>query len=317
MPITAKGLAAAGALAFGLALAGGPVQAQPQSITMATGGTGGSWYPIGAGFAKIFNDNGVLANSEPGGAISNIINVANGQFEIGFSMAALLGMAAQGEEPFPEPVDSVRALAVFGDSFTHVLVRRDAGIDGIADLRGQRFGSFQPGSMGALAFAHLLRAAGMSEDDLTLFRGSQSYQGDQIRDRRTVGGTSSSAFPSGTWVELMTSIDMKLLPVDDALFAQLLEVNPGYSRAVLPAGTYPGQDEDVPGVGTVSILVVSAEMADDDAYWIARTMHENLDAIREIHGSLRGLTPEILADVGGVPLHPGAERYWREAGLID
>ncbi len=315
MSNSGKSLAAAAGLAIALGLSAGPIVAQPQTITMATGGTGGSWYPIGAGFAKIFNDNGVLSNSEPGGAIANIINVANGQFEIGFSMGALLGMAAQGEDPFPEPVDSVRALAVFGDSFTHVLVRADSGVESVADLGGQRFGTFAPGSMGALAFKHLLEAAGLSEDDLTLFRGSQGYQADQIRDRRTVGGTSSSAFPSGTWVELMTSIDMKLLPVDDELLASLQQINPGYARFMLPAGTYPGQDEDLAGVGTVSILVVSADMPDDDAYWIARVLHENLDEIRQIHGSMRHLTPEILADVGGVPMHPGAERYYREVGL--
>lgn len=299
-----------------LSLAPLQVQAEPESITISTGSTGGSWYPIGAGMAKIFADNGVLANSEPGGAISNLVNVSNGTFEVGFSMAALIPMAASGQEPFPEAYANVRALAVFGRNFTHIVVTDDSEITSVDGLAGQRVGSFQRGSMGSLAFLHVLEAASVPADDMTLFLGGQSYQADQVRDRRTVGMSTSSAFPSGTITELMTSIDMSILPMDDALFERLLEINPGYLRTTLPAGTYPGQDEDIPGAGTTSILTVSADMSDEDAYWIVKTLHENLEEIQGIHASLRSLTPETLANVGEVPMHPGAQRYFTEVGLL-
>ena len=129
--------------------------------------------------------------------------------------------------------------------------------------------------------------------------------------------TATTAFPGGTISELCTSIDMRFLEVDDAIFQKVKEINPGLVRVTLPAGTYAGQEEAVEGIGTGSILVASADMPEDEVYWITKTIVENLDALKEVHASLQGMTKENMVELGGVALHPGAERYYREIGVID
>lgn len=301
-----------------LALSGGPGHAQeaPDQLTLRSGVSGGTWFPIGAGITEIFREQGVQANTEPGGAASNIISVERGEAELGFTMTILPELARQGAEPFPEEVGGTRGIAVLFSNFTHVLVREDGGVETVPDLDGKSFASQPFGTGTQIAFANMLRAYGLSPDDLELTRGGQTHGADQVRDGHAVGMTATTAAPGGTITELASVVDVRFLPLSDEAYDRMTDINPGFVRKTLPAGTYPGQNEAVPGTGTDTILTVSQAMPEEEAYWITKTLVENIDRVKGIHASMSDLTPERLAAVQGVQLHPGARRYYEEQGLL-
>lgn len=303
-----------------LALATGPALAQegtkPDQLTIMGGVSGGNDYVKAAGLAALFGEQGVTANAETGGTIANVIQISRGDADLGISMDFVPPLARKGGEPFPEPIQDTRGILSFSKSFTHVLVTDESGIQSIVELKGEPFATQPVGTGSQYAFEALLEANGLSEDDLQLSAGGQSFGASQVKDRNAVGMTATTAFPGGTISELFTSMDMEVLGVDEETFEKVQEINPGLVRVTLPAGTYPGQDEAVEGIGTASILVVSADMPDEEVYWITKTIVENLDQLKATHASLKDMTPESMVDLGGVELHPGAERYYREAGII-
>jgi len=312
----AAGLAlalAVGGLAVSSAVA--DADEKPQQLTLQSGVSGGTWFPIGAGIVEIFSAEGVRANAEPGGAASNLVSLNQGRIELGFTMSILPELARRAAEPFPHEIEDTRGIAVLFPNFTHVLVRADSGVKSIEDLAGRRFASQPIGTGTQIAFADMLAAHGLSEDDLDLTRGGQTHGADQIRDGHAVGMTATTAAPGGTITELATVHDVVFLPLSDEAYEAMREINPGYVRTELPAGTYPGQDEAVPGTGTDTMLAVSESMPEEEVYWITRTLVENIERVQGIHASLAGLTPERMAAVEGLPLHPGAERYYEEHGL--
>lgn len=293
-----------------------PAAARPEQLTILSGPQGSTWYAIGGGLAAMFTNLGLRANSEVGGAITNIIQVSRKDAELGFTFSAALGMATAGKAPFPAPITDLRGLMMYQISMVHVLVSRGSGVTSIADLGGKPFASQAPGNLSQVAFADLLGTAGMSENDLRLSRGSQTHGGDGVKDRRFVGVTALSGIPGPMFMDVATSVPVRFLEVTDEQFAKLREVNPGYTRMTIPAGTYPGQDEDVRTFGTTALMVVHEDMPEEDAYFIIKNIGDRLDAFRAMAAANAFLTHEIMAGVAGVELHPGAKRYYREKGVL-
>jgi TRAP transporter TAXI family solute receptor len=292
-----------------LAIAAPGVQAadgaKPQQVTIFTGPQGGSWYAMGGGFAKLFSDQGVRSNAEVGGGVSNVAVVGQGRGELGFTMSIVPRMAERGEAPFKQKITNVRAIGSLGTNVVHIAVMKDAGVETVADL-----------NVTTEAFKGVLAANGLKEEDLDLTRGGQGYGAAQMKDRRIVGFTATTLPPSPAFSEVAQSLDVKFLPIADATLKKMQEANPGYSRGVIPAGTYNGQTEDIPTAATGMLIVTRAEMSDDEAYWITRTLAEHIGDLRKIHSSLSDLTVEEMAKTPGLDLHPGALRYYKEKGLI-
>lgn len=303
-------------MALGVVAQPGIAQERPSQLTLRSGVAGGTWFPIGASIIEILSQDDVRGNAEPGGAASNLVAVNRGQIELGFTMGILPKLAQQGTTPFDSKIESVRGLAVMFPNFAHVMVRKGNGVDSISDLAGKEFASQPVGTGTQLVFVDMLETYGLSEEDLTLTRGGQSHGADQVRDRQAVGLTATTAAPGGTLIELASSHNMAFLGIDDEHFEAMRKLNPGYVRTTLPAGTYPGQDEDVAGVGTDTILVVSEAMPEEHVYWITKVLVENIEKLNKVHSAMRNLTPEGMAKVQGLELHPGARRYYEEAGLL-
>lgn len=314
MRMTKLGLASA--LALGVVATPTLAQDIPEQLTLRSGVAGGAWYPIGASMIEILNAAGARGNAEPGGAAGNLIAIEQGQIELGYTMTVLPALAAEGVDPFEQPVENIAGISVVFPNFGHVMVREDSGVTSFEDLAGQPFASQPIGTGTQIVFSDMLEIFGLTEDDLNVTRGGQGHGADQVRDRQAVGLTATTAAPSGTLTELATSHSMRFLGLDDDQFEAIREINPGYVRTILPAGTYAGQDEDIAGVGTDTILVVSQDMSDEHAYWITKTLVEGIASLNAAHSSMSDLTPEGMAAVQGVDLHPGARRYYEEAGIL-
>ena len=287
----------------------------PEQLSIASGVSGGNQYIIAVGIAKMFGDKGVKVNVETGAAVANVMSVSQGNVELGMTHDFVPAVGRAGDPPFPAKVTNVRGVAGFPPNFTHVLVTADSQIKSFADLKGKKFATQAVGSGTQYAFEKLLIAHGLKEADLEPFVGSQSYAVNNIKDRNVIGMTATTMFPGSKITELMTTRDMHFLGVSDAAYEKVKAMNPGLIRLTLPAGTYRGQNEPVPGIGTGTIFVVNENMPDDQAYWITKTLVENVASLHKVHGSLKKMTEKDVASFNGVEAHPGSLRYFKDAGL--
>jgi len=306
---------AAGFAAAVMAVTATQANAQPKQITIFTSVSGSSWYGIGAGMADLFAKAGVTSNPELGAGLSNVANVASGKGELGFTMSPAITVAKNGQAPFKAPVANVAVIAALSESVMHIIVNADRGIATVGGLKGKPFVTQPPGAITTVMFEEVLAAYGLKTTDLDLSQGSLTVQQEGLKDRRADGMVSVASFPSSWVAELGSTLPLRLLPVSETAFQALHARMPTVGRAVIPAGTYKDQAEAVETITAKMIIVAPADMPEADAYWITRTLAENVAAVRKLHGSFKDLTVADMAAVPGGGLHPGAERYFREAGV--
>lgn len=285
----------------------------PSSITIVTGVTKGTWYPIGAVVADIFTKAGVKASAEPGGGVGNIYSVSMGKAQLGITTTNLPAMAKSGIPPFKKPAAGFLGFCFLFPNFEHIIVRKGVGINSPADLKGKPFASQRLNTSSQVVFSDVLWAYGLTENDLKITRGSQGEGVELMKDRQVVGQTAITAPPSAAFTEIHTLLKVKVLPLSEQAVKKLIKKNPGYVRVVLPKGTYPTQDQDVLGIGSDSILVVQEKMPEDQVYWMAKTLIANIATLRGAHVTMKNMTVEQMSKVAGLKMHPGAERAFREA----
>lgn len=313
LPLIRNGLSA---MAIATALSVSAVPAAAQGMRFVTSNTGGSFYPIGVAISQVLRENGVEISAEPGGGNSNPISVSRGEADLGFTFAPTFASAMKGDEPFPEPLENLRALAYTHINTTQIAVTDESGVTSIDQLKGHPFASQGLSAASATFFRIALGAYGLDEDDLNIVvRGGPAQGANFVRDRNAIGFQATTSVPNGTFTEAFQSLDMTLLPISDDAFAVIVADNPTFSRDAIPAGTYPGLDNDVPTISTGAVIIVRDDMDEDVVYEITRIIAENTEKLTGMHAALKPLTPKLMASVSGIPLHPGAERYYTEAGL--
>lgn len=289
---------------------------KPKQVTISVGNPGSPWSVVGAAISQVMAKYDIKSNTELGGGLSNIVTVSTNRTNTGFTMAAVLPMAYAGEKPFPKPIDNVRAIGSFMTNAVHVLVLKDAEIKSIEELRGKAFATQPIGNVTTLAFQILLQAHGMTEADLTISRGGQNFGANQLKDRKVVGFTATTGYPAAAFLDAAQTIDSVFLSVDDSTLAKVQEINGGFTRFTLPANVYRGQTDPLPTMATQSMLITNTDVSDDEAYFITKTIIENLEEIKKVHGSVKDLTPEFMAHPPAIELHPGAKRYYMEKGYL-
>jgi TRAP transporter TAXI family solute receptor len=290
---------------------------KPDSLRFYAGSAGGAWYPWVVGIADIFTKAGVKTSAELGGGASNIVNISNKRGHLGVTFTVTAVDAAQGEDPFKSKITNIRGLFTLADNLVEMVATRESGIKTIPELKGRKVALQQQSAGVTGLFRMILKSYGMSENDLNIVtRGGTSQCSAALQDRRAEFYVSSGGIPAGTTSEIAVAMPIRLLPVDDAHFAKLLKINPGFLRSFFPAGTYRGQDEVVPGVGAPLFVVGHETMPEDHAYWIVRTLVEHIKDFRAIHESLKAMTPEFMASFSGIPMHPGAAKYYKEIGVL-
>jgi len=309
---------AAAVVAFGgmALLAAGTAVAKPSEMTVHGGPLNTSWYIIAGWLANELNKNDVRANSELGGSVSNIIQVSSSPAKMGFAFAATAQLAAAGSKPFPKPISNYCSIQIFHQSAHQVLVAKDSGITDFVQLKGKTFSIQPPGNLSNETFSDLMKVYGMTASDLTLTVGGQQFGADGVKDRRFVGFSAMSSFPSPPMLEAATSVPVTLLPVPDDKLAEIQKINPGYNRAIVPANTYPGQDTDVQTFGTAAVMIMNDGSTADDQYFVTKLIHTNWDGLMTANSATKFLTPKIAADVPAIALCPGAKKYWSEVGAI-
>jgi uncharacterized protein len=288
-------------------------------LSIATGGTGGVYYPYGGGIAKLLNENipGVRASAEVTAAsVDNLKLIREKKADIAFTLADTLADAVAGRGPFTAtgPIPAV-SLAVLYSNYTHIVSLASSGISRVADLRGKVISTGSPGSGTEIIAFRLLRAAGLDpERDVTRQGLGVTESADALKDGKIAAFVWSGGLPSAAIQDLSHSpgIKISLIPSGELLPSLQKEFGDLYFPLEVPPSSYPGVTTSVPVVGVANVLVVNSSMPEDLAYQITRLLFEKQPALAAIHPEAAKLSLATAVQGSPAPFHPGAWRYYRE-----
>ncbi len=303
-----------------------PVLAADTFISIGTGGVTGVYYPTGGAIcrmmAKTRKETGIrCAVESTGGSVYNINAIRSGELEFGVAQSDWQFHAFNGSSKFEEQgkFEGLRAVfSIHPEPFT-VVARADAGISNFEDLKGKRVNVGNPGSGQRGTMEVLMEASGWTMDDFAVASELQAAEQSQaLCDNNIDAMVYTVGHPSGSIQEATTACDAVLVNVTGAAVDQLVADNPFYRTATIPGGMYRGNDADTNTFGVGATLVTSADVPEDVVYNLVKSVFTDIDAFRGLHPAFANLDPKQMANDGlSAPLHPGAEKFYREAGLIE
>lgn len=313
-----------GALAAGLMALGGGASAQ-QFISIGTGGVTGVYYPTGGAICRLVNksrkEHGIrCAVESTGGSVYNINTIKGGELEFGVAQSdwqyhAFNGTSKfEGDAAFP----GIRAVfSVHPEPFT-LLVRADSGIDSFEGIKGKRVNVGNPGSGQRATMEVVMDAFGIGMDDLGL---ATEYKGSEMAKQICDGNIDAMIYtighPAAAIKEATTTCDVKLVSVSGAPIEKLVSDNPYYRVATIPGGMYAGNDQETTTFGVGATFVTSEDVPEDVVYVVAKSVMENIDDFRQLHPAFANLDPaEMVKDGLSAPIHAGAEKAYKELGLM-
>ena len=302
--------------------------AEPERIfvTVGTGGVTGVYYPTGGAICRLVNKerkvHGIRCSVEStGGSLFNVNAIRQGDLDMGVAQSDWQYHAYNGTSKFSEvgPFPELRSLfSLHPEPFT-VVARADAGIQSFEDLRGKRVNIGNPGSGQRATMEVVMEALGWSTSDFSLASELKSAeQSMALCDNKIDAIVFTVGHPSGSIQEATTTCDTVLVNVTGEAVDALIADNSFYGPATIPGGMYNGNPDDVSTFGVAATFVTSTAMSDEIAYQMVRAVFENFDDFKRLHPAFAVLTKEgMVHNALSAPLHAGAERYYREVGLIE
>lgn len=293
-------------------------------VTVGTGGVTGVYYPAGGAVCRLVNarrdEHGLRCSVEStGGSVYNANALKRGELELAIIQSDFQAYAYKGENGFDQPFPEMRALFSLHGEPIQLMVRADAGISSFAGLKGKRVNIGNPGSghrvMMELIMAHL----GIESADFSLTSELQSSeQAAALCDDRIDAAFWAAGVPNGSTQEAAATCDIDILPLNGKWVDTFLTNFTAYAPDKVTGGIYPGNDADIPTFGARATLVTRADIDEESVYQIVKSVFGSLDEFKQLHPALATLDPKTMA-TGALtaPLHPGAERYYREKGLIE
>ncbi|MCL7464057.1 TAXI family TRAP transporter solute-binding subunit [Phaeovulum sp. NW3] len=309
-----------------LSVAASPVFAQEKFISIGTGGVTGVYYPTGGAICRMMSrtraDHGIRCGVEStGGSVYNVNAVRSGELEFGVAQSDVQFKAYAGEGNFADQGANPDLRSVFSihpEPFT-VVARADSGIANFEDLKGKRVNVGNPGSGQRDTMEVLMTEMGWQMSDFAMVSELQAGEQSQaLCDNNIDAMVYTVGHPSGSIQEATTACESVLVNVAGEAVDKLVADHPYYRKATIPGGMYRGSDADVQTFGVGATLVTSAEVSEDVVYALVKAVFEDMDQFRGLHPAFANLDPKEMANDGlSAPLHPGAEKYFREAGLIE
>lgn len=313
----------AGALAVG---GSGSATAQNQQfISIGTGGVTGVYYPTGGAICRLVNkdrkEHGIRCSVEStGGSIYNINTIRSGELEFGVAQSDWQYHAYNGTSKFEDagPFKELRAMFSVHPEPVTILARRDSGITNIEDLKGTRVNIGNAGSGTRGTWEVMEEALGWSRSDLKLAAELKSAEtGQALCDNKIDAYFWLVGHPSALTSETVSTCDAVLVNANNDAIKKLVADNSYYRTAIIPGGMYPGNPNDINTFGVGATFVSSAAVADEVAYIVAKAVLSNLDDFRKLHPAFANLkAEEMIRDSLSAPLHPGAEKAYKELGLM-
>jgi TRAP transporter TAXI family solute receptor len=308
-----------GALVAGVMALSAPVAKAETFINILTGGTSGVYYPLGVALSEIYGqampDTRVQVQSTKA-SVENLNLLQQGRGELAFALGDSVKDAWEGnaDAGFKAPLSKLRAIAAIYPNFIQIAALKDANATTITDLKGKSISVGAAKSGTELNARKIFDAAGMSYDDLGKVEYLPFSESVELMKNRQLDATfQSSGLGNAALKDLSTTQDVTFVSIPAGIAEKL---GAPYKPGVIPAGTYPGQDADVPTVAITNILVTQSDVSDEEAYQMTKLLFEHLDTLKAAHAAAGGISLEAAVQGLPIPLHPGAEKYYREKGLI-
>jgi TRAP transporter TAXI family solute receptor len=296
-----------------------PASAQEVFINVLTGGTSGVYYPLGVALSQIYGEKieGAKAQVQATKAsVENLNLLQQGRGEIAFTLGDSLKLAWEGdtEAGFPGKLDKLRGIAAIYPNYVQIVASQESGIKTLADLKGKSLSVGAPKSGTELNARAILGAAGMSYDDLGKTEYLPFAESVELMKNRQLDATLQSAGLGVASIrDLSVSIPIQVVAVPADVVDK---IGLPYVAATIPAGTYEGQAEDVATAAIGNFLVTHADVPEEAVYQMTKLVYDNLPTLVAAHAAAKGIKAEEALTGMPVPLHPGAERYFKEAGIL-
>ncbi|MFC5299993.1 TAXI family TRAP transporter solute-binding subunit [Azospira restricta] len=289
-------------------------------INVLTGGTSGVYYPLGVALSQIYGKAipGAKTSVQATKASAENLNLLQaGRGEIAFTLGDSLSDAWKGdaEAGFKAPLNKLRGVAGVYPNYIQIVAAADSGIKSLADLKGKRISVGAPKSGTELNARAVLKAAGLSYKDFAKVEYLPFGESVELMKNRQLDVTLQSAgLGVASLRDLATAVKIVVVPVPADVVAKVGD--PAYQPGTIPAKTYEGQNEEVPTVAIQNFLVTHEGVPAETVYAMTRSLFDNLDQMVAAHAAAKAIRKENAAKNMPLPLHPGAEKYYREAGLL-
>lgn len=302
------------------------IESTPLKITFAGGQPGGTYYMLASGIAESVNKTypGSVVTIIPGSGVANIIKINNRQVDLSTSQNAVVADALDGRSPFEAKLDNIASIGSFYDCYYQIVVDKKLGITSFDEIINNkmkiRISADSLNSIAEVSFKRLLNEYGVTYEDFKAWGGDIVFQdkaasSDMLSDGLIDGFCTIDSYPTPSIQEAALSKDLVFLTIKPEIIENLGHKY-GYGKGIVPADTYKNINNDVMTFTTFVVVVIPKDAPDDTAYKVARSIHLNLDYIKNIHATLKDLTPDKLTTNPGAPLHQGAQKYYKEAGII-
>jgi TRAP transporter TAXI family solute receptor len=301
-------------------MAAAPVQAQQQFVTILTGGTSGVYYPMGVALSQVYGKslpNAKVSVQATKASAENLNLLQAGRGELAFTLGDSLSDAWKGdaEAGFKAPLKKLRGVAGIYPNYIQIVASADSGIKTLADLKGKRISVGAPKSGTELNARAIFKAAGMTYSDFAKVEYLPFGESVELMKNRQLDATLQSAgLGVSSLRDLATAIKMVIVPIPQDVVLKVGD--PAYQSGVVPANTYEGQTANVPTAYVQNFLVTHEGVPTDTVYTMTKSMFENLDQLHAAHAAAKSIRKEAATAGMPVPLHPGAEKYYREIGVI-
>ena len=299
---------------------GTDVTGKRQFISMGTAPVGGAFPVVGGAIAEVMNDHKdaidwkVQAKGTKGSQ-ENIRRLQQNELELALANAAISYFAVRGEGTWTQKYD-IRAIATMAPNVALFIARADSGINSIADLKGKRVITGPAGAGFQMFIEPILAEHGVAWDDITSINATQSGSVDQLGDGSADAAFLGGAVPTGSITQATSTFDVQFVPFDEDKRQALIENYAFFHPATIPAGTYKGLDADFDGLNVGSMHLITSESQPEDLiYEVTKTIWNNRAEIAGKHPAGKAINPKNVTRDTGIPYHPGAVRFYEEAGL--
>lgn len=318
-------MSAGAAAMFAALLSPLPAAAQQKFVSIGTGGVTGVYYAAGGAICRLVNkdraDHGIRCSVEStGGSVFNVNTIKAGELDLGVVQSDVGFNAYNGEGQFKDAGKFDKLRSVFSlhpEPFT-VVTRKEANIKSFDDLKGKRFNVGNPGSGTRASMEQLLAAQGR---DLSFFSLASELRPDEhgsaLCDGKIDGFFYGVGHPSANIQDPTTSCGAQLVSLTGPVVDKLVETYPYYAKVAIPAGLYPNNPQETESYGVLATFVTSADVPEETVYTVVKAVFENFEDFKKLHPAFGHLEKEDMVKNGlSAPLHPGAEKYFKEKGLL-
>ncbi len=293
--------------------------AEPTKMILATGGTSGTYYPLGGAMAQLWNSKAKIVNvtaQATGAAIENLRLINKGDAELAIVQSDTMDYAYKGIEVFKEKLPDVRAIAYLYPEVIQLVVRADGGINSVADFKGKKVGVGAPGSGTEANFRQIIDVFGLTYKDMQPNYLSFSECADRFKDGQLDAFIVVAGIPNSAIMDIATQHNIKILPISDDMIGNINKKYPFLSATTIPANTYKGQTSNVKTIAIMATLVANAKVKDDVVYAITKALFDNLPDLATAHAKGKEIKLDTAVKGMAIPFHPGAEKYFKEKGVV-